>query len=184
MKKIKTHIDGLFVIKNPVFKDERGSFIESWNKTKFNHEELSDNFNQDNISFSKKNVIRGLHFQNQPYGQTKFVRVLQGKVIDIAVDIRKKSKTFGEYFSIELSEKNNEALWIPSGFAHGFLTLSKNNVFIYKCSGAYNPSEEYTIKWDDPDIGVKWNIKKPIVSNKDQQGMSLQEYKDSKLINA
>ena len=110
--------------------------------------------------------------------------MLQGKVIDIAVDIRKKSKTFGEYFSIELSEKNNEALWIPSGFAHGFLTLSKNNVFIYKCSGAYNPSEEYTIKWDDPDIGVKWNIKKPIVSNKDQQGMSLQEYKDSKLINA
>ena len=181
MKKIKTHIDGLFVIKNKYLTDIRGGFLESWNNIDFKKENLIANFSQDNISISKKNVIRGLHFQSKPYGQIKYVRVLKGKVLDVVVDIRENSKTFGEYFKIELSEKNHHGLWIPAGFAHGFLSLEEESVFAYKCAGNYNPKYEHTIKWNDPDIGIKWNTKNPIISKKDQEGMSFNKYKASNL---
>jgi dTDP-4-dehydrorhamnose 3,5-epimerase len=183
MKKIKTKIDGLFIIHNELFDDERGWFMESWNIEKCKKNNLNINFEQDNISVSKKNVLRGLHFQNQPYGQTKYVRVMQGKVLDVVVDLRKQSKTFGEHIAIELSNSQH-GLWIPTGMAHGFLSLQENTVFSYKCSGGYNPKHEHTIKWNDQDINIQWGIKNPIVSIKDNNGMSLKAYLESNKIHA
>ena len=147
MKKQQTHIDGLYVIEYNSIKDNRGEFMEFWNNQKLLKENLNITFSQDNISKSKKNVLRGLHFQNQPYGQLKYVSVLKGRVLDIAVDIRKESKTYGKHFAIELSDQNNFGLLIPSGFAHGFVTLEAENIFIYKCTGAYNPKQEHTIPY-------------------------------------
>ena len=183
MKKIQTKIDGLFVIKNDFFNDKRGSFMESWNIQTCKHNNLNTEFTQDNISISKQNVIRGLHFQNQPYGQIKYVRVIKGKALDVVVDIRRKSKTFGEYFSIELSSQN-DGLWIPAGMAHGFLSLEENTIFSYKCSGQYKPKHSHTIKWDDEDLNIQWGITNPIISDKDNNGMSLKQYLKSDQINA
>lgn len=183
MKKTKTNIDGLFVIKNDVFNDKRGSFMENWNVSTCKKNNLDIQFNQDNISVSNKNVIRGLHFQNQPHEQTKYVRVIKGKVLDVVVDIRKHSKTFGEYFSIELSSYSN-GLWIPAGMAHGFLALENNTIFSYKCSGQYLSKHAHTIKWDDKDINIQWGVEKPILSDKDKNGISLKEYLKSDQINA
>ena len=183
MKKTKTNIDGLFVIKNDVFNDKRGSFMENWNASTCKKNNLDIQFNQDNISVSNKNVIRGLHFQNHPHEQTKYVRVIKGKVLDVVVDIRKHSKTFGEYFSIELSSYNY-GLWIPAGMAHGFLALENNTIFSYKCSGQYQPKHAHTIKWDDKDINIQWGVEKPILSDKDKNGISLKEYLKSGQINA
>ena len=183
MKKTSTHIDGLYVIKNTCFKDVRGQFMELWNNDNFQKENLKSEFSQDNISISKKHVLRGLHFQNEPYGQTKYVSVIKGKVLDVAVDIRKDSKTFGEHLAIELSNKNKYSLWIPAGFAHGFLALEEENIFIYKCSGNYSPQQEHTIKWNDAELKIQWGIDNPIVSEKDNKGISFEEYKKSNLIN-
>ena len=184
MKKIKTNIDGLFVIENNFLSDKRGSFFKLWNRKDFKKEKLNIDFSQDNMSVSKKNVIRGLHFQNAPFGQTKYVNVLNGKVLDVAVDIRKQSTTFGQHFTIELSNTNHYALLIPAGFAHGFLSLEENTIFSYKCYGDYNPKYEHTIKWNDPDIKIDWGIKNPIISEKDKNGISFQEYLKSTKINA
>ena len=183
MKKTKTSIDGLFIIENTSFLDQRGEFMELWNQDEFESENLNTNATQDNISISKKNVIRGLHFQNQPYGQIKYVRVIQGSILDVAVDIRKTSDTFGQHFAIELSKTNNYGLWIPSGFAHGFLSLEENTIVAYKCYGKYQPKHEHTICWDDKTININWNIKDPIISKKDKKGMSLEAYKTAKNIN-
>ena len=183
MKKTSTHIDGLYVIENTCFKDLRGEFVEFWNHEKFKKEHLKINFFQDNISKSKKHVLRGLHFQNKPHGQTKYVSVIKGKVLDVVVDIRKESTTFGKHFEIELSEKTHYALWIPSGFAHGFLALAEESIFTYKCSGAYSTKHEHVIKWDDPELGIKWGVKNPIVSEKDNNGISFKQYKASNSIN-
>ena len=182
MKKIKTKINGVFIIKNHLFNDKRGEFMETWNSEVFKKNNLKINFSQDNISISKKNTLRGLHFQNQPYSQTKYVRVIKGKVLDVVVDIRKESKTFGEHIAIELSNNRN-GLWIPPGMAHGFLSLEENTIFTYKCSGQYQPKHEHTIKWDDQDINIQWDIKQPIVSEKDQNGISLKSYLESNQIN-
>ena len=176
MKKIKTNIEGLFVVKNTHHIDNRGSFSESWNQDQFNKTKLIANFSQDNVSISKKNVIRGLHFQRSPHEQIKYVRVIKGRILDVAVDIRKNSKTFSNYFSIELSDQNNLGLWIPVGFAHGFLSLEENTIVSYKCSGQYNPKYETTINWNDPKIGIDWGVKTPIISNKDNNGISIEEY--------
>ena len=184
MKKLSTHINDLFVINNIIFDDDRGSFMEMWDEKLFKKEKLIASFSKDNISISHKNTLRGLHFQNKPYGQLKYVRVLKGKALDVAVDLRKKSKTFGQHLAIELSENNHTGLWIPSGFAHGFLSLEDNTIFSYKCTGEYVPIQEKTIKWDDPDIAIKWGVKNPIISEKDKKGMSFEKYKDSKQIHA
>ena len=183
MKKKSTYIDGLFVIENKPLIDSRGKFMELWNEEKFKIENLKIDFFQDNISCSKKHIVRGLHFQNKPYGQTKYVQVIKGKVLDVAVDIRKNSKTYGKHFSIELSDKNHNSLWIPMGFAHGFLTLEEENIFIYKCAGKYNPIEEFTINWNDPELAIKWGISSPIVSEKDNNGISFRKYRESNSIN-
>tara|TARA_B100001250_G_C19745424_1_gene765078 strand:+ start:529 stop:1080 length:552 start_codon:yes stop_codon:yes gene_type:complete len=182
MEKIKTKINGVFIIKNNLFIDKRGEFMETWNTETFKENNLKINFSQDNISISKKNTLRGLHFQNQPYGQTKYVRVIKGKALDVVVDIRKESKTFGKHISIELSN-NRDGLWIPPGMAHGFLSLEENTIFTYKCSGQYQPKYEHTIKWNDPDINIQWGTDQPIVSEKDQNGISLKSYLESNQIN-
>ena len=174
----KFEIEGLLLIEPRLFQDERGFFFESYNATKY-AEILGEatNFVQDNISVSKKNVLRGLHFQEYPYSQGKLVTVLQGKVLDVAVDIRKNSKTFGQFQSVELSSDNKCQFWIPPGFAHGFLTLEDNTLFSYKCTNFYSPEHEKTIKWNDLILAIDWqNISNPILSEKDELGQSFIEF--------
>ena len=168
MKKTSTYIDGLYVVKNTPFLDNRGKFFELWNEANFQKENLKMDFFQDNLSISKKNVLRGLHFQKNPHGQVKYVQVIKGKVLDVAVDIRKKSKTYGKHFAIELSEKNHNALWIPEGFAHGYLVKSKNSLVSYKCTNFHDKNDEYGIRWDDSDLKINWGCTKPIVSDRDR----------------
>ncbi|SEW42045.1 dTDP-4-dehydrorhamnose 3,5-epimerase [[Clostridium] fimetarium] len=150
-------IEGLYVIEPSVFGDERGYFMETYNQKDFEEEGLNMVFVQDNQSMSTKNVLRGLHFQiNHPQG--KLVRVVRGTVFDVAVDIRKVSKTYGQWFGVELSAENKKQFYISEGFAHGFLVQSDEAEFAYKCTDFYHPNDEGGIKWDDPDIGIKWPV--------------------------
>ncbi len=167
--KIKTTIiKGVYLIKPTKFKDKRGVFFESFNKEIFkNNVDSKVNFVQDNQSLSYKGVLRGLHFQNPPYAQVKLVSVVKGSVLDVVVDLRKKSKTFGKYISEELNEYNNHQLYIPKGMAHGFLTLEDNTIFTYKCSGFYNKESEDSILWNDKSLNIKWPNSNPILSEKD-----------------
>jgi dTDP-4-dehydrorhamnose 3,5-epimerase len=168
----KSKIEGLFIIEPRVFEDTRGAFYETFNEKIFQEKTGIDlSFCQDNESISKKNVLRGLHFQNPPFAQGKLVRVVAGRVIDIAVDIRKSSKTYGQYESIELSAENKKQFWIPPGFAHGFVALEDNSIFNYKCTNYYNPNSERTIQWNDTVLNINWEINDPIISEKDQNGI-------------
>lgn len=160
MGKIKVtdcEIEGLYIIEPAVFPDERGYFMETYNQRDFEEAGLKMNFVQDNQSMSVKGVLRGLHFQKQ-YPQGKLVRVVRGKVFDVAVDLRKDSKTYGRWFGVELSAENKKQFYIPEGFAHGFLVLSEEAEFCYKCTDFYHPGDEGGIKWDDPEIGIKWPL--------------------------
>ena len=168
MEIIKTSIEGLLIIKPDVFKDERGYFFESYNKERFAKEGLTMDFVQDNESKSSKGVLRGLHFQKPPYAQGKLVRVVKGSVMDVAVDLRKSSPTYGKWESVVLSEDNKLQFWIPEGFAHGFVTLEDNTIFNYKCTNIYNKESEGSLLWNDPDINIDWNIENPILSEKDK----------------
>jgi dTDP-4-dehydrorhamnose 3,5-epimerase len=169
MEAISTFIDGLFILKPRIFSDERGWFFESFNQKVFNElSNTSTNFVQDNQSCSKKNVIRGLHFQAPPYAQGKLVSVIKGSVIDIALDIRKNSPTYGKHVSVELSSENKLMLWIPEGFAHGFVALEDDTIFSYKCTNYYNKESEGTLQWNDPDLQIDWTIDKEILSEKDK----------------
>lgn len=176
MELINTGISDLWVIKPKVFADARGYFFESYNKELFASNGLNLNFVQDNQSLSHKGVLRGLHFQNPPYAQGKLVRVITGAVYDVAVDIRKNSPTYGKYFGAELSEENKLMMYIPEGFAHGFLTLRDNTIFSYKCTNLYNKASEDCIKWDDKNIGIKWNAESPLLSEKDLNGKEFASY--------
>lgn len=159
MEVIKTPIEGLLVIQPKVFNDARGYFFESFNAKAFKEATGIDVvFVQDNESRSHYGVVRGLHFQNPPYTQTKLVRVVKGRVLDVAVDLRKGSPTFGKYYSVELTEDNHLQFFVPKGFAHGFAVLSEDAVFQYKCDGYYAPSSEGAVAWNDPDIAVAWPI--------------------------
>ena len=162
------HIEGLLVIKPDVFEDARGYFFESYNEEKFRQMGIGEKFFQDNESKSEKDVLRGLHFQVPPYQQGKLVRVIKGAVLDVAVDLRKSSPSYGQWASIELSETNKWMYWIPAGFAHGFLTLAENTVFFYKCTQVYNKESERGIIWNDPDLNIKWGTNRPLVSEKDK----------------
>ncbi|MGM0589760.1 MAG: dTDP-4-dehydrorhamnose 3,5-epimerase [Bacteroidota bacterium] len=158
------------IIDPDVFYDKRGYFFESYNKNViYNRYDISDKFVQDNESYSVKNVIRGLHFQIPPYAQAKLVRVTHGKVLDIVVDVRVNSETFGDYFSVNLSAQNKKQLYIPEGFAHGFVALTEKVRLCYKCDEYYKPKFERGIRWDDPDLNIDWSISKDsaIVSEKD-----------------
>jgi dTDP-4-dehydrorhamnose 3,5-epimerase len=168
MEILTTGIEGLFLIQPQVFEDERGCFFESYRKDQLRKVGIEPEFVQENESHSKKNVLRGLHFQEPPYEQGKLVRVVSGKVQDVAVDLRRKSATFGQWYSHVLSDENKTLLWIPPGFAHGFLALEDETVFQYKCTGYYNKNSENSIRWNDPDLAIKWEVIDPLISEKDR----------------
>ena len=177
MKITNTKINGLIIIEPEVFKDDRGAFIESWNFKKFQEIGINDNFVQDNQSNSSKGVLRGLHFQNPPFAQAKLVRVIRGSVLDVAVDLRNNSSTYGKHYSIVLSDKNFKSFYIPKGFAHGFVALEDNTIFSYKCSDIYNKEFEGCLLWNDKDLGIDWNVNNPIISSKDMQGQHFKDFK-------
>ena len=154
MEVIKTAIEGVFIIEPRLFKDDRGYFFESFSQREFNEKIRKVNFVQDNESKSSYGVLRGLHFQKPPYAQSKLVRVIKGAVLDVAVDIRKGSPTFGKYVSVELTEDNHRQFFIPRGFAHGFSVLTDEVIFQYKCDNFYAPQSEGALAWDDPDLGI------------------------------
>ena len=168
MQITETKIPGLLVIRPQVFKDERGYFFESYNKQKFIDAGIPPEFVQDNESKSQKGVLRGLHFQNPPFSQGKLVRVIKGAVLDVAVDLRKGSPTYGQWDSVVLSEENKLMYWLPEGMAHGFLTLENDTIFSYKCTNLYNKEAEGSIRWDDPELNIAWGTLKPILSEKDK----------------
>ncbi len=177
MNIIKPDIEGLLIITPRVFEDERGAFMESFNKQKFDEAVGREvNFVQDNQSVSKKGVLRGLHFQSPPFAQGKLVRVIKGAVIDIAVDIRKNSPTYGDYVAVELTAENNEQFWIPEGFAHGFVALEDETTFLYKCTNYYAPQSEGTLLWNDPTLNIDWGISDPIISEKDAIGQEFSNF--------
>ncbi len=164
-----TPLIDLNIIKPTVFEDTRGYFFEAYNQNTLVSQGININFVQDNQSFSKRGTLRGLHYQNPPYAQTKLVRVLQGEIIDVAVDIRKQSPTYGQHFAIKLSAENKKQLLIPHGFAHGFSVISETAVVMYKCDQFYNKASEGGIRFDDPSLNIDWgmDLKDAIVSDKD-----------------
>lgn len=167
MKIIQTEIKDLVIIEPNVFYDQRGYFSESYKESNYKEAGIIESFLQDNLSKSEKNVLRGLHFQEPPFAQAKLIQVIQGAVLDVVVDIRKNSKTYGHHFKIELNAENKLQLFVPSGFAHGFLTLEDNTIFSYKCSKEYNKESEGSIYWKDADLNIDWGVSNPIVSEKD-----------------
>lgn len=176
MKFINVEIEGLMIIEPKIFKDDRGYFYESYNKDEFYRKGIEDIFVQDNQSLSQKKVLRGLHFQKPPFSQAKLIRVIEGSVLDVAVDLRKKSETYGQHFATELSADNKRSFYIPEGFAHGFLTLEDNTIFSYKCSNFYNSASEDAILWNDKDLNINWGIDNPILSEKDKQAQFFNQY--------
>ena len=176
MEIIKTPIADLNVIKPKVFTDERGKFFESFNQKEFCEKVANVRFVQDNHSVSKSGVLRGIHLQKKPFEQGKLVRVIKGEIYDVAVDLRSNSKTFLQYFGINLSSENKLQLWIPEGFGHGFLTLSESAEVAYKATNYYAKESEITIKYNDPDIGINWpNDKRLIISQKDEEGILISD---------
>ena len=176
MEVIKSMLNGCLLLEPQLFTDSRGSFHEAYNQKVF--ESIlgyKQEFVQDNVSCSKKSVLRGMHFQeNHPQG--KLVRVAKGKVFDVALDLRKNSASFGKWDSVVLSSENNRQFWIPEGFAHGFLVLSEIAIFEYKCTKFYNPNDEVTLIWNDPDLAIDWPTSNPIISEKDARGISFSSF--------
>ena len=179
MEVIKTEIDGVLILEPRIFGDARGYFFESFNAKEFAEKAgLEVNFVQDNESMSRYGVVRGLHFQKPPYTQSKLVRVVKGRVLDVAVDIRKGSPTYGKYVAVELSAENHRQLFISKGFAHGFSVLSEEVVFQYKCDAYYAPQSEGAIIWNDPSIGIDWKVSNEdvLLSDKDRNHPTLCEF--------
>ena len=183
-KKIETGVKDLFIIEPQIFEDTRGFFLESYNYNTFKELGIENVFVQDNHSKSLKGVLRGLHFQKEEYSQAKLISILKGSVLDIVVDLRKDSETFGRYFAIEINEKSKRMLFIPKNFAHGFLTLEDDTEVFYKCDNFYNPKSEAGIIWNDKDLNIDWNLEKYnikeselIISEKDKKNTSFKEYK-------
>ena len=175
----KTEIEGVFIIEPKVFGDERGFFMETYKQSDFEEAGLNYKFIQDNQSRSHKGVLRGLHYQKN-FPQAKLVRVIQGEVFDVAVDLRKDSKTYGKWVGVILSAENKKMFMIPRGFAHGFLVLSDTAEFVYKCDELYHPEDEGGIMWNDPDVGIKWPLnEEPSLSEKDKEHPLLRDSKIS-----
>ena len=170
----ETDLPGVLVVEPDVFGDERGFFLETWNRARYEEAGLPGDFVQDNLSFSSRGVLRGLHFQN-PHPQGKLVYVLQGEVFDVAVDIRVGSPTFGRWTGVSLSSENKRQLWVPEGFAHGFVVTSETALFSYKCTDLYHREAEASVLWNDPDIGIEWPVKEPTLSTKDLAAPTLKE---------
>jgi dTDP-4-dehydrorhamnose 3,5-epimerase len=180
MNIIKTSIEGVIIIEPRLFKDERGYFFESFNQREFEEKICKTTFVQDNESKSGYGVIRGLHYQKPPFAQSKLVRVIKGAVLDVAVDIRKGSPTFGQHVAVELTEENHRQFFIPRGFAHGFSVLSEEVIFQYKCDEFYHPEAEGAIAWNDAELGIDWRIplEKVLVSEKDSKHLRLKNIND------
>ncbi len=174
-----TPIEGLKVITPQIFKDNRGYFFESYNKQVFSAAGITTEFVQDNQSFSTKGVLRGLHFQRPPFAQAKLVRVLQGKVLDVAVDLRHESPMYGKWFGVELSDENGKMFFIPHGFAHGFSVLSETAVFAYKCDNFYNKESEGGLIYNDPGLAIDWQVTNENVSHKDLLLKTFKDYKEN-----
>ncbi len=170
MNFIETSIPGLILIEPKVWKDDRGYFYESFNKQTFRDAGIAEEFVQDNQSFSQRGTLRGLHGQANPYAQGKLVRVISGKVIDVAIDIRKSSPTYGQHLTFELSAENFKMLWVPPGFLHGFATLEDNTIFTYKVTNLYNKESEIGVRWDDTQLNIDWKLEpdEVILSPKDK----------------
>lgn len=180
MERIDTSLSGLFLIRPKIFSDPRGFFFESYHRDKFSKLGISNAFVQDNHSKSVKGTLRGLHYQFK-FPQAKLCRVIQGEVFDVAVDIRKGSPSFGKWVGVLLSAENKEQIYIPRGFAHGFLVLSETAEFLYKCDDFYHPEDEIGIAWNDPEIGINWSFAEPILSNKDKVNLELSNITNDKL---
>lgn len=177
MKVIETGFEGLLELEPKVFRDERGYFFESYNKEQFKQFGVQADYVQDNQSLSQKGVLRGLHFQAPPYAQGKLVRVIHGAVLDVALDIRQGSPTFGQHHSVLLTAKNMKLFWIPTGFAHGFATLEDDTIFAYKCTNVYNQESEGCVLWNDALLGIDWGLENPLVSMKDAAGTPWADFK-------
>lgn len=177
MEVIKTDIEGVVIIEPRIFRDDRGYFYESFSQREFEEKVCRTTFVQDNQSKSSYGVLRGLHFQKPPYCQSKLVRCIKGAVLDVAVDLRKGSPTFGKHVAVELTEENHRQLFVPRGFAHGFAVLSEEAVFQYKCDNFYNKESEGAIAWDDPELAIDWRIPtdKALLSEKDKLNKSIKE---------
>lgn len=175
MKKIETPFRDLFLIQPDVIRDERGYFLETYHQEKFIELGLTETFVQDNFSYSVQGAIRGLHFQVGKNAQGKLARVITGKVLDVAVDLRVGSPTFGKYYAAELSEENKLMFWVPVGFAHGISVLSDTASFLYKCTRPYSPADERAIRFDDPTLCIDWKVASPLVSEKDRKSFFLKD---------
>ena len=180
MNVLNCHIPGLLIIEPKVFGDTRGFFLETWNRRRYGEAGLDVDFVQDNVSFSRRGILRGLHFQN-PKPQGKLLQVLQGEVFDVAVDIRRSSPTFGKWHGLVLSGENKTQFYIPAGFAHGFVVLSETALFQYKCTEIYSPQDEMAIRWDDPDLGIQWPLTEPLLSDRDAKGLRLRDMPSDRL---
>ena len=180
MNVISCEISGLRILEPKVFGDSRGLFMETWNRERFRDAGLDWDFVQDNVSLSRRGILRGLHFQN-PGGQGKLVYALLGEVFDVAVDIRRGSPTFGRWQGVVLSAENKRQFFMPPGFAHGFVVVSETALFAYKCSELYRPQHEMTLAWNDPDVGVQWPIESPQLSEKDARGLLLRDIPKERL---
>jgi dTDP-4-dehydrorhamnose 3,5-epimerase len=180
MNLIETTLPGVVIIEPKVFGDERGYFLETWNQARYEAAGLPEAFVQDNLSFSRRGVLRGLHFQN-PHAQGKLVYVLQGEVFDVAVDIRLGSPTFGQWVAERLSADNKRQFYIPPGYAHGFCVTSETALFAYKCTDLYQPQAEGSILWNDPDLAIPWPVSDPELSAKDRTGIRLAAFPRERL---
>jgi dTDP-4-dehydrorhamnose 3,5-epimerase len=180
LKVLATELPGVLVVEPKVFGDARGFFLENWNGARYEEHGIAGHFVQDNLSFSRRGVLRGLHFQN-PDQQGKLVYVLEGEVYDVAVDIRAGSPTFGEWVAVTLSSENKRQFYVPEGFAHGFLVTSDAALFAYKCTARYNAEAEASVLWNDPEIGVEWPVEAPVLSDKDRTAPPLAEMSPDRL---
>jgi dTDP-4-dehydrorhamnose 3,5-epimerase len=178
MRVEKAEIEGLLIVEPRVHGDERGIFAETWRMDRYSAEGMPERFEQDNVSVSRRGVVRGLHFQN-PSAQGKLVSALSGAIFDVAVDLRRDSSTFGRWFGTELSGDNLRQLWIPAGFAHGFQALGDHTVVAYKCTAPYSPPDERSLRWNDPAIGIRWPLPQAILSTKDEAAPLLAELPES-----
>ena len=180
MNVLTCDIPGLLIIEPKVFGDARGFFLETWNLHRYREAGIGVDFVQDNVSFSRRGILRGLHFQS-PKPQGKLLEVLQGEVFDVAVDVRRNSATFGKWHGLVLSGENKRQFYVPPGFAHGFVVLSETALFHYKCTEFYSPKHEMALRWDDPDIGIDWPLKEPLLSERDAKGLRLRDVPPAQL---
>ena len=179
VKVVRTDLDGVLVIEPRVYRDERGFFLETYRKASYQDCGIRDEFVQDNHSHSRRGVLRGLHYQDLSAPMAKLVRCPSGRIYDVAVDLRLGSPQFGRWVGVELTSENMRQLYVPVGFAHGFVALSESADVEYKCGGYYTPSAEHVLAWDDPEIGIQWPVKEPALSDRDRQAISLRRYREN-----